>query len=39
MDLDIISIEELSLEVEREKICIKYEEQDNLDLQKVSKRL
>lgn len=35
MNLDIISIDELNLEVEREKICIKYEEKDNLDLQKV----
>ena len=35
MDLEIISIEEINLEVEREKICIRYEEEDNLVLQKV----
>lgn len=35
MDLDIIGIEELDLEVEREKIIIKYEEKDDLDLQKI----
>ncbi|MDA1476986.1 hypothetical protein [Bacillus changyiensis] len=35
MDLAIVSIEELHLEVESEKICIKYEEKDKHDLQKV----
>jgi len=35
LDLDYISIEEIDLEVEREKICIMNEEKDNLVLQKV----
>jgi len=35
MTLEVISLDELRIEVEREKVCVKYEEKDDFNIEKI----